>query len=136
MTQQKPQRSLRLNNYTSQDLSRLSGREGELFYDRDLNTLKVYNGGGAADQSVMATRAWVSGNYASTASLTTTLAAYATTTAVTATLTNYVTGSSLGSTLNSYLLKNLRVVTGGVAPQGFSPVYYNPSTQEFIVVTA
>ena len=32
-------------------------------------------------------------------------------------------------------LGNVREVTGGVAPAGFSPVYYNPTTGELIVVT-
>jgi hypothetical protein len=30
----------------------------------------------------------------------------------------------------------VREVTGGVAPPGFSPVYYNPTTREFILVSS
>ena len=45
---QLPARSLRLRNYTTQDLDRLTGERGEIFYDSELKTLKVYNGAGAA----------------------------------------------------------------------------------------
>ena len=42
---QLPVRSLRLRSYTTADLDRLSGDRGAVFYDGDLKTLKVYNGG-------------------------------------------------------------------------------------------
>ena len=42
---QLPIRSLRLRSYTTADLDRLSGDRGAVFYDGDLKTLKVYNGG-------------------------------------------------------------------------------------------
>lgn len=46
------------------------------------------------------------------------------------------TGSALeNTTANTMIVKPVREVTGGVAPVGFSPVYYNPTTGEFIVVT-
>jgi hypothetical protein len=35
----------------------------------------------------------------------------------------------------AFYVKPVRRVTGGVAPSGFSPAYYNPTTGEFIVVT-
>ena len=42
---QLPIRSLRLRSYTTADLDRLSGDRGAVFYDGDLKTLKIYNGG-------------------------------------------------------------------------------------------
>lgn len=43
---QLPIRSLRLRSYATQDLDRLTGDKGEIFYDSELKTLKVYNGAG------------------------------------------------------------------------------------------
>ena len=43
---QLPIRSLRLRSYTTTDLDRLTGERGEIFYDSQLQTLKVYNGAG------------------------------------------------------------------------------------------
>jgi plastocyanin len=42
---QLPIRSLRLRSFTTTDLDRLSGDRGAVFYDGDLKTLKIYNGG-------------------------------------------------------------------------------------------
>ena len=42
---QLPVRSLRLRSFTTADLDRLSGDRGAVFYDGDLKTLKIYNGG-------------------------------------------------------------------------------------------
>ena len=44
---QLPIRSLRLRSYATSDLDRLTGDKGEIFYDSQLQTLKVYNGAGA-----------------------------------------------------------------------------------------
>ena len=41
---QLPIRSLRLRSYATTDLDRLTGASGEIFYDRELKTLKIYNG--------------------------------------------------------------------------------------------
>ena len=43
---QLPTRSLRLRSYATTDLDRLTGERGEIFYDSQLQTLKVYNGAG------------------------------------------------------------------------------------------
>ena len=43
---QLPTRSLRLRSYATTDLDRLTGERGEVFYDSQLQTLKVYNGAG------------------------------------------------------------------------------------------
>ena len=43
---QLPIRSLRLRSYATTDLDRLTGERGEIFYDSQLQTLKVYNGAG------------------------------------------------------------------------------------------
>lgn len=56
-----PVRSIRLEKRTSRSLDTLSGSSGEIFFDADENTLRVYT----ANQSsniVMADRAWVQGN--------------------------------------------------------------------------
>ena len=46
------------------------------------------------------------------------------------------TGAALDQpTANTFTVKPVRAVSGGVAPAGFSPVYYNPTTGELIVVT-
>ena len=51
---QLPTRSLRLRSYTTTDLDRLTGERGEIFYDSELKTLKVYNGAGVAPSMVNA----------------------------------------------------------------------------------
>ena len=38
-------------------------------------------------------------------------------------------------TTTGFYAAPVREITGGVPPSGFSPVYYNPTTSEFIVVT-
>ena len=43
---QLPIRSLRLRSFTTADLDRLTGDRGEIYYDREQRTLKVYNGPG------------------------------------------------------------------------------------------
>ena len=46
------------------------------------------------------------------------------------------TGTDLQqTTANTFTVKPVRAVSGGVAPAGFSPMYYNPTTGEIIVVT-
>jgi hypothetical protein len=45
------------------------------------------------------------------------------------------TGGTISPTHIGFYVAPVREVTGGVAPSGFSPVYYNPTTSEFIVVT-
>lgn len=49
---QLPTRSLRLRSYTTTDLDRLTGEKGEIFYDSQLKTLKVYNGAGSVASSL------------------------------------------------------------------------------------
>ena len=49
---QLPTRSLRLRSYATSDLDRLTGERGEIFYDYEKRTLKVYNGAGAAASTV------------------------------------------------------------------------------------
>ena len=49
---QLPTRSLRLRSYTTTDLDRLTGEKGEVFYDYEKRTLKVYNGAGVAASTV------------------------------------------------------------------------------------
>ena len=49
---QLPTRSLRLRSYTTTDLDRLTGEKGEIFYDYEKRTLKVYNGAGVAASTV------------------------------------------------------------------------------------
>ena len=49
---QLPTRSLRLRSYTTTDLDRLTGEKGEIFYDYEKRTLKVYNGAGIAASTV------------------------------------------------------------------------------------
>lgn len=46
------------------------------------------------------------------------------------------TGADLStSTTGTFVVKPVRIVSGGVAPTGFYPAYYNPDTGEFIVLT-
>ena len=49
---QLPIRSLRLRSYATTDLDRLTGEKGEIFYDYEKKTLKVYNGAGVAASTV------------------------------------------------------------------------------------
>ena len=49
---QLPIRSVRLRSYATSDLDRLTGEKGEIFYDSQLKTLKVYNGSGVAASTV------------------------------------------------------------------------------------
>ena len=63
----KPQRSLRLEKRSAKSLSVLSGAPGEIFFDNDNGTLRVYTDN-AGDSIIMANRQWViantfSGNY-------------------------------------------------------------------------
>lgn len=53
-----PLRSLRLLKRNSQSLDNLSGNSGEIFYDSDNRTLRLYTGSGN-DRAILATRAWV-----------------------------------------------------------------------------
>jgi len=53
-----PLRSLRLQKRAAASLDRLSGNSGELFYDADNGTLRLYTGDGA-DRIIFATRTWV-----------------------------------------------------------------------------
>ena len=129
---QLPTRSLRLRSYATTDLDRLTGERGEIFYDYEQRTLKIYHGAGVAASvvSVTAGAATTSRlvNGTKTVTLDTlgnlnlpaggdvkdstgqgvfaALANSVTTDLLTSTLTNYVTGASLGSTLNSYVLQN------------------------------
>ena len=49
---QLPIRSLRLRSFTTADLDRLTGERGEIYYDYEKKTLKVYNGAGVAASTV------------------------------------------------------------------------------------
>ena len=49
---QLPIRSLRLRSFTTTDLDRLTGERGEIYYDYEKRTLKVYNGAGATASTV------------------------------------------------------------------------------------
>ena len=53
-----PIRSLRLQKRAADSLDRLGGNSGELFYDADNRTLRLYTGDGA-DRIIFATRTWV-----------------------------------------------------------------------------
>jgi hypothetical protein len=54
----RPLRSLRLLRRTTESLDNLSGNSGEIFYDSDNRTLRVFTGSGN-DRSILATRTWV-----------------------------------------------------------------------------
>lgn len=112
---QLPIRSLRLRSFTTQDLDRLTGERGELFYDSQSRTLRIYNGAGQA-ASVFSVGG---GNTLVNATKTVTLDSSGNLNlpsggdlrnssgqGVFALLSNYVTGAALGSTLNSYVLQN------------------------------
>ena len=57
----KPQRSLRLEKRSSRSLEVLSGAPGEIFFDNDNGTLRVYTDN-AGDSIIMANRQWVTEN--------------------------------------------------------------------------
>lgn len=67
----RPQRSLRLEKRSAKSLDTLSGASGEIFYDVDSGTLRIYTNN-AGEKVIMATRSWTldqisdssfSGNY-------------------------------------------------------------------------
>ena len=115
------QRSLRLQSYRSSELTTLTFTKGEVFYDADLKTLRIYDGvtGGGA---VVATNSTITtalvpystttqmnsaistalGGYVSSSSLSTTLTNYITIAGLASSLTSYVTSTGLTTTLNSY----------------------------------
>jgi plastocyanin len=57
----RPLRSLRLLRRTTESLDNLSGNSGEIFYDSDNKTLRVFTGSGN-DRSILATRSWTREN--------------------------------------------------------------------------
>jgi hypothetical protein len=122
---QLPDRSVRLRSFATTDLDRLTGERGEVFYDRELRTLKIYNGAGVAASTVNISAAptppaqLVNGQQTATLGTTGNLTLTgdlvlavnkdvknSSGQGIFALLTNYVTGASLGSTLNSYVLQN------------------------------
>ena len=127
---QLPVRSLRLRSFATTDLDRLTGDRGEIFYDYQTRTLKIYNGAGIAASTVnvatASTSSLVNGQYTATLGSTGNLTLTGDLVlpvnkdvknsagqGIFALLTNYVTGASLGSTLNSYVLQNTGV-TGNI----------------------
>ena len=56
-----PVRSIRLEKRTSKSLDTLSGASGEIFFDADQNTLRIYTAN-QADSIVLADRTWVQNN--------------------------------------------------------------------------
>ena len=62
MATAKTERSIRLLGRKTLDLDRITGTNGEFFYDTDTQSLRIYTSGGSS--SVLATRTWVtSQNY-------------------------------------------------------------------------
>ena len=57
----KPQRSLRLEKRSARSLEVLSGAPGEIFFDNDNETLRVYTDN-AGDSIILANRQWVNNN--------------------------------------------------------------------------
>jgi hypothetical protein len=57
----KPQRSLRLEKRSARSLTVLSGAPGEIFFDNDNGTLRVYTDN-AGDSIILANRQWVTSN--------------------------------------------------------------------------
>ena len=57
----KPQRSLRLEKRSARSLAVLSGAPGEIFFDNDNGTLRVYTDN-AGDSIILANRQWVTSN--------------------------------------------------------------------------
>ena len=57
----KPQRSLRLEKRSAKSLAVLSGAPGEIFFDNDNGTLRVYTDT-AGDNIILANRTWVTAN--------------------------------------------------------------------------
>lgn len=56
-----PVRSIRLQKRTSQSLDTISGASGEIFFDADRGTLRLYTAN-AAENIILADRAWVTAN--------------------------------------------------------------------------
>ena len=56
-----PVRSIRLQKRSSQSLDTLSGASGEIFFDADRGTLRLYTAN-QADNITIADRAWVTAN--------------------------------------------------------------------------
>jgi hypothetical protein len=128
------QRSLRLQSYRSSELTTLTFTKGEVFYDADLKTLRIYDGvtGGGA---VVATNSTITtalvpystttqmnsaistalGGYVTSTGLTTTLNSYSTTTqmnsAISTALGGYVSSSSLSTTLSGYITSSSLTTT-------------------------
>jgi hypothetical protein len=112
---QLPTRSLRLRSYATTDLDRLTGEKGEIFYDSQERTLKIYNGAGTApstvnvgslDRLVNGTKTVgldSSGNLNLPAGGDLRNSSGQGVFALLA--NNYITNTSLASTLNSYMLK-------------------------------
>tara|TARA_R110000868_G_scaffold389696_1_gene659028 strand:+ start:920 stop:1912 length:993 start_codon:yes stop_codon:yes gene_type:complete len=63
----KPQRSLRLEKRSARSLSVLSGAPGEIFFDNDNGTLRVYTDN-AGDSIILANRQWVQSTVAAAVS--------------------------------------------------------------------
>jgi hypothetical protein len=113
---QLPTRSLRLRSYATVDLDRLTGEKGEIFYDYQQKTLKVYNGAGQAASTVNMGETNRLTNGTKTASLDTSgnlnlpaggdLRNSAGQGVFALLANNYITNTSLGVTLNSYVLQN------------------------------
>jgi hypothetical protein len=111
---QLPTRSLRLRSYATTDLDRLTGEKGEIFYDSQERTLKIYNGAGTAPSTVNVGSLDRLVNGTKTVGLDSSgnlnLPAggdlrNSSGQGIFTLLGNYVTGASLGVTLNSYMLK-------------------------------
>jgi hypothetical protein len=60
MTTAKTERSLRLLGRKTLELDRVTGSNGEIFYDTDTGSLRIYSSNGVS--AVVATRAWVTAN--------------------------------------------------------------------------
>jgi len=60
MATAKAERSLRLLGRKTLELDRVTGSNGEIFYDTDTGSLRIYSSNGAL--AVVATRAWVTAN--------------------------------------------------------------------------
>ena len=60
MASTKQERSIRLLGRKTLDLDRITGSNGEVFYDTDTQSLRIYSSGGSS--VVLATRTWVTAN--------------------------------------------------------------------------
>jgi hypothetical protein len=111
------QRSLRLQSYRSSELTSLTFNKGEVFYDADLKTLRVYDGytgsglilASKNDFAPYSTTTQMNSaittaltGYVTSTSLATTLTGYVTSTGLATSLTPYVTSTGLATTLGSY----------------------------------